>query len=107
MVIGVLTRHPAKKLGIRCPKCGRDSCVMDSRPVETKGTIRRRRKCLNYRCKKRFTTYEIYEPLFFELEWARQFRVQLADLFQQVARRSPRKACPKATRKSSGSAPLN
>ncbi|MBO6302506.1 MAG: transcriptional repressor NrdR [Ruminiclostridium sp.] len=43
---------------MRCPECGfADSKVIDSRPTD--GKIRRRRECLE--CKCRFTTYEIVE----------------------------------------------
>lgn len=47
---------------MKCPSCG---CafsklkVIDSRPVEESGSVRRRRECLN--CQFRFTTYEIVE----------------------------------------------
>lgn len=45
---------------MKCPFCGfQDSKVIDSRPTEDNGTIRRRRSCLS--CGKRFTTYERYE----------------------------------------------
>ena len=45
---------------MRCPMCGyTDSKVIDSRPVEERDSIRRRRECL--KCQKRFTTYEIIE----------------------------------------------
>lgn len=45
---------------MRCPSCGcADSKVIDSRPVEESGSIRRRRECLN--CLFRFTTYEVVE----------------------------------------------
>lgn len=45
---------------MKCPFCGfHDSKVIDSRPTEDNGTIRRRRSCLD--CGKRFTTYERYE----------------------------------------------
>ena len=46
---------------MRCPACGfDDSRVIDSRPTE-EGSIRRRRECR--RCKKRFTTYEIFDAV--------------------------------------------
>lgn len=42
---------------MRCPACGYlDSKVVDSRPSDDGGTIRRRRECLQ--CGHRFTTYE-------------------------------------------------
>lgn len=45
---------------MRCPECGfEDSKVIDSRPTD--GRIRRRRECLE--CKCRFTTYEIVENI--------------------------------------------
>ena len=45
---------------MKCPYCGEvDSKVIDSRPTEDGEKIRRRRECLN--CKKRFTTYEIFD----------------------------------------------
>ena len=40
-----------------CPKCKfEDSKVVDSRPLNSDASIRRRRECLS--CKFRFTTYE-------------------------------------------------
>ena len=40
-----------------CPKCKfEDSKVVDSRPLNSDSSIRRRRECLS--CKFRFTTYE-------------------------------------------------
>lgn len=45
---------------MKCPFCmNTESKVIDSRPTEEGGKIRRRRECLN--CLKRFTTYEIVE----------------------------------------------
>jgi hypothetical protein len=41
---------------------------------------------LDRHCRKRFTTYEICEPLFFEIDWARKFRLQLVDLFKFTQR---------------------
>ncbi|MCI8331577.1 MAG: transcriptional repressor NrdR [Clostridiales bacterium] len=46
---------------MKCPACGfADSRVIDSRPTE-EGSIRRRRECLS--CKRRFTTYEIFDAV--------------------------------------------
>ncbi len=46
---------------MKCPICGfPDSRVIDSRPTE-EGTIRRRRECDG--CKRRFTTYEIFDSV--------------------------------------------
>lgn len=45
---------------MKCPSCGcTGSKVIDSRPVEESGSVRRRRECLN--CHFRFTTYEVVE----------------------------------------------
>jgi len=45
---------------MKCPFCFHsESKVIDSRPTEEGGKIRRRRECLS--CQKRFTTYEIIE----------------------------------------------
>lgn len=45
---------------MRCPFCDFDeSKVVDSRPTDEGGAIRRRRECLS--CAKRFTTYEKIE----------------------------------------------
>lgn len=45
---------------MKCPFCFQlDSKVIDSRPTDEGGKIRRRRECLS--CAKRFTTYEIVE----------------------------------------------
>lgn len=47
--------------GLKCPFCNDpDSKVVDSRPTDEGGSIRRRRQCLH--CNRRFTTYEIIEP---------------------------------------------
>lgn len=47
---------------MKCPFCGYfDSKVVDSRPAEDGGSIRRRRECLE--CHKRFTTFEVMESL--------------------------------------------
>lgn len=49
-------------LTMKCPFCGYlESKVIDSRPAEEGGKIRRRRECL--KCSKRFTTYEVVEML--------------------------------------------
>ncbi|MBQ8696942.1 MAG: transcriptional repressor NrdR [Clostridia bacterium] len=46
---------------MKCPICGfPDSRVIDSRPTE-EGSIRRRRECDG--CKRRFTTYEIFDSV--------------------------------------------
>ena len=45
---------------MKCPYCGfLESRVIDSRPTDEGGSIRRRRECLH--CSKRFTTYENVE----------------------------------------------
>ncbi len=45
---------------MRCPFCGNpDSRVLESRPTEDAGAIRRRRECPS--CGRRFTTYERFE----------------------------------------------
>jgi transcriptional repressor NrdR len=42
---------------MKCPFCsGPESNVVDSRPTDGGGSVRRRRQCLE--CRKRFTTYE-------------------------------------------------
>ena len=47
---------------MKCPYCSFDeSKVIDSRPTDEGERIRRRRECL--RCGKRFTTYEVMEPV--------------------------------------------
>ncbi len=47
---------------MKCPFCGfLESKVLDSRPTEEGGSIRRRRECLS--CQKRFTTYEMIESM--------------------------------------------
>ncbi|HZK02607.1 MAG TPA: transcriptional regulator NrdR [Anaerovoracaceae bacterium] len=49
---------------MKCPFCeNNDTKVIDSRPTEEGHAIRRRRECDN--CKKRFTTYEKVEEVFF------------------------------------------
>lgn len=47
---------------MKCPYCEYpESKVIDSRPVDEGGSIRRRRECLS--CAKRFTTYEQVESV--------------------------------------------
>lgn len=47
---------------MRCPYCSfLESKVIDSRPTDEGGSIRRRRECL--KCGKRFTTYEKIEAI--------------------------------------------
>ena len=47
---------------MKCPACGfAESKVLDSRPTDEGGSIRRRRECLS--CQKRFTTYERLEVM--------------------------------------------
>lgn len=47
---------------MNCPACGyAESKVVDSRPINDGGSIRRRRECLQ--CQKRFTTFEIMESV--------------------------------------------
>lgn len=47
---------------MRCPWCGhREDKVVDSRPTEQGGAIRRRRECLS--CGRRFTTFERIEDV--------------------------------------------
>lgn len=47
---------------MKCPFCGySESKVVDSRPTDEGGKIRRRRECIS--CSKRFTTYEIIETV--------------------------------------------
>ncbi len=47
---------------MKCPGCGYlESKVLDSRPSDEGGSIRRRRECLQ--CQRRFTTYERVEEM--------------------------------------------
>lgn len=47
---------------MKCPYCGyEDTKVLDSRPTEEGGAIRRRRECAG--CARRFTTYERVEEI--------------------------------------------
>lgn len=47
---------------MKCPACGfPDSRVLDSRPVQDGGSIKRRRECP--KCNKRFTTYEVIDTV--------------------------------------------
>ena len=47
---------------MKCPYCGRDNTrVIDSRPADDGGSIRRRREC--DACMRRFTTYEKVETI--------------------------------------------
>ena len=44
------------RLGMLCPKCAGDTCVIDTRTTKTGNAIRRRRVCFG--CGQRLTTYE-------------------------------------------------
>lgn len=44
---------------MKCPYCSNETKVLDKR--DTQEITRRRRECLNKKCKKRFTTYERVE----------------------------------------------
>ena len=47
---------------MKCPVCNfSDSRVLDTRPIDEGGSIKRRRECPH--CGKRFTTYEIIETV--------------------------------------------
>ena len=47
---------------MKCPVCNhQDSRVLDSRPIEDGASIKRRRECPA--CGKRFTTYEVIDPV--------------------------------------------
>ena len=47
---------------MKCPYCGKDNTrVIDSRPADDGGSIRRRRECDV--CGRRFTTYEKVETI--------------------------------------------
>ena len=63
---------------MKCPFCqSKLSKVVDKRPVEKRGEIRRRRECL--KCAKRFTTYEVLAAVlilvFFVLYFKRWIKV--------------------------------
>ena len=49
-----------------CPECKQvaGTKVIDSRGVPSKDAIRRRRQCLNHKCRKRFSTYEVTESIY-------------------------------------------
>lgn len=51
-----------------CPKCKQPTEVIDSRQVNGRNAIRRRRECLSPDCKHRFTTYEDFESSKIRLE---------------------------------------
>lgn len=47
---------------MKCPKCGGDTCVLETRMFDNDGVVfRRRRQC--ERCANRFNTFEVYENL--------------------------------------------
>lgn len=55
-------RGRTRQKSMKCPVCNYpDSKVIDSRPTQDGGSIRRRRECLA--CQKRFTTFEILETV--------------------------------------------
>lgn len=47
---------------IRCPQCNSKTHVLDTRAAPVHNYIRRRRECLNRKCKFRFTTKEMTIP---------------------------------------------
>lgn len=49
---------------MKCPVCGFDTRVLDSRTAEDGESIRRRRECRRPSCRTRFTTYERIEQRF-------------------------------------------
>lgn len=49
---------------MKCPVCGGDTKVLDSRTADDGESIRRRRECLESSCLTRFTTYERVEQRF-------------------------------------------
>jgi transcriptional regulator NrdR family protein len=55
-------------LGMRCPICHFASRVLDSRPTDGDGAVKRRRRC--GRCGERFTTWERVDLETTELERA-------------------------------------
>jgi transcriptional regulator NrdR family protein len=48
--------------GIRCPSCGSDTSVCETR--QNRGSLRRRRRCLRAECKGRLTTIEMPVPAY-------------------------------------------
>ncbi len=46
--------------GIRCPICGADTHVAETR--QNRGSLRRRRRCITMGCEGRITTVEIVAP---------------------------------------------
>ncbi len=49
---------------MKCPVCGSDTRVLDSRTADDGESIRRRRECRQESCLARFTTYERLEQRF-------------------------------------------
>jgi transcriptional repressor NrdR len=49
---------------MRCPVCGAESRVLDSRTADDGESVRRRRECQADGCQTRFTTYERIEQRF-------------------------------------------
>lgn len=73
--------EPQRK-SIPCPKCNSiRNTVKDSRAKEDR--IRRRRECAG--CSQRFTTYEVYDTTFREMETLRNLKVRLKS-FRELLR---------------------
>ena len=59
---------------MKCPHCGNESKVIDSRPFPENASIKRRRECLA--CQARFTTYEVIEtvaPMVIKKDGSREY----------------------------------
>jgi len=76
------------ELGYSCPKCKGQMCVIDSRRTRIIGeqSIRRRRKCINAKCKKRLTTYEIHQVVISQVEAGRKILDSLTAAIRIVSR---------------------
>jgi transcriptional regulator NrdR family protein len=65
-----------------CPKCDSNSSVVDSR-VREAGTTYRRRRCLNNKCRNRWTTVEMNVD---EYKSMREYWLSAHHTFTQIAK---------------------
>lgn len=68
---------------MNCPNCGGKTYIIDVRPSEKyDACLRRRRMC--YRCKNRFTTYEVLPMAFSSGEKAKDILKRISDYMKEV-----------------------
>jgi transcriptional regulator NrdR family protein len=90
------TSKTNRQPGFPCPKCGTNTGTIDSRPTGFMGhdSTRRRRKCLNNKCRKRFTTYELKDEYFIEAETGRKLLQEFTTVMTTAMKQIPRRRRP-------------